>query len=74
MEFEKDVDLPDHIHKSQWEIVLEGKVEVFIDNIKHSYKKGDRFFIPSGISHSAKIYSGYASIVIFDQKDRYRKK
>ena len=74
MEFEKDVEISLHSHESQWEIVLEGKVDYFEDGIKYNYKKGDRFFIPKGKLHSAKIYAGYTSIAFFNQKDRYKKK
>jgi len=74
MEFERDVEIPQHYHDSQWEIVLEGKVDYFEDGLKHTYKKGDRFFISKGKKHSAKIYAGYTSIAFFNQKDRYKKK
>jgi quercetin dioxygenase-like cupin family protein len=74
MEFEKDVEIPEHSHESQWEIVLDGKVDYFEYNKKHTYKKGDRFFIPRDTKHSAKVYAGYASIAFFNQKDRYKKK
>ena len=71
MEFEKDVDLPEHSHKAQWEYVLNGKVDLLIDGVKHTYKKGDNFLIPNGVNHSGRIYAGYKSIAFFDQKDRY---
>ncbi len=71
MNFKKDTFLPEHKHDSQWEIVLEGEVEVYINKIKNRYKKGDSFYIPSQTPHSAKIKEGYSSIVIFNQKDRY---
>ena len=74
MEFEKDTDIPEHSHDSQWEIVLEGKVDYWEDGIKYTFKKGDRFYIPKGKKHSAKVYAGYASIVFFNQKERYKKK
>jgi len=74
MEFEKDAEVPEHHHESQWEIVLEGKVDYYENNVKQTYKKGDRFYIPKGTKHSAKVYTGYASIVFFNQKDRYRRK
>jgi quercetin dioxygenase-like cupin family protein len=74
MEFEKDAEVPEHSHESQWEIVLEGKVDYWEDGIKYSYRKGDRFFIPRGKKHSAKVYAGYASIAFFNQKERYKKK
>jgi len=34
MEFKKDVDIPEHTHGSQWEIVLRGKVDVVINGIR----------------------------------------
>jgi quercetin dioxygenase-like cupin family protein len=74
MEFEKDVDLPEHSHESQWEIVLEGKVDLSVEGSEKTYNKGDRFFIAKGARHSAKIYAGYSSIAFFNQNDRYRKK
>jgi quercetin dioxygenase-like cupin family protein len=74
MAFEKDTEIPEHSHESQWEIVLEGKVDYFENNVKHTYKKGDRFFISKGTKHSAKVYAGYASIAFFNQKERYKKK
>lgn len=74
MEFEKDADIPEHSHDTQWEIVLEGKVDYWEEGIKYTFKKGDRFFIAKGKKHSAKVYAGYASIVFFNQKERYKKK
>lgn len=74
MEFENDADIPEHSHDTQWEIVLEGKVDYWEDGIKYTFKKGDRFFIAKGKKHSAKVYAGYASIVFFNQKERYKKK
>jgi quercetin dioxygenase-like cupin family protein len=74
MEFRKNVIIPKHSHEGQWEIVIEGKVDLEIEGVKNTYKKGDRFFIPDGKKHSAKVYEGYASVVFFDQKDRYNKK
>jgi hypothetical protein len=74
MEFRKDAKIPEHSHESQWEIVLEGKVDYWEDGVKYSYRKGDRFFIPTGKKHSAIVYAGYASIAFFNQKERYKKK
>jgi quercetin dioxygenase-like cupin family protein len=74
MKFENDVDLPEHSHESQWEVVLEGKVDLIVEGNKKTYKKGERFFIPKGVKHSAKVYSGYSSIAFFNQKKRYKKR
>lgn len=71
MQFEKDIELAEHSHASQWGIVLEGKIEMVIDGVKNMYAKGDRYFIPDGVKHSGRIFAGYADITFFDQKDRY---
>ena len=36
--------------------------------------KGDQYFIPKDVPHSAKAYAGYADVTFFNQKDRYRAK
>ena len=74
MEFEKDIDIPEHSHESQWEIVLGGKVDVWIGGKLHSCKKGDTFYIPANVKHHAKVYAGYTSIAFFNEKERYKKK
>ncbi len=74
MEFEKDVDLPEHSHAAQFGIVLEGKIELMIDGKKKTYMKGDRYYIPEGTAHSGKIYAGYADITFFNEPGRYSRK
>ncbi len=74
MEFEKDVDLPEHSHAAQIGIVLEGQIDLTIDGKNKTYTKGDRYFIPDGVLHSGKIYAGYADITFFDEPDRYSMK
>ncbi len=72
MMFEKDVIIEEHSHESQWGVVLEGKIKLTIDGKEFQFKKGDRYFVPKGVKHSAKIYKGYADITYFNQKDRYK--
>jgi quercetin dioxygenase-like cupin family protein len=74
MEFAEDTLVPEHSHGSQWEIVLEGRVELSIDGVKRVYSKGDRFFIPKGVKHSACVFAGYTAFAFFDQADRYKAK
>jgi quercetin dioxygenase-like cupin family protein len=74
MEFEKDVDIPKHSHDSQWEVVMNGKVDLVCNGVKKTYGKGDTFFILKDELHSAKVYAGYASIAFFNEKERYKKK
>ncbi len=72
MDFDEDVDLPEHSHAAQVGIVSEGKIEL-IGGVKNCYNKGDRYYIPAGVKHSGKIYAGYADIVFFDEPSRYAK-
>ena len=71
MEFEKDVDLPEHTHDDQVGIVLEGRIDLVIDGKQHTFTKGDRYHIPAGVKHSAKIYAGYSDITYFNEPNRY---
>jgi mannose-6-phosphate isomerase-like protein (cupin superfamily) len=74
MQFEKDVTLPEHSHAEQVGFALEGKIEIKINNEKRIYKKGDHYFIPEGVKHSAKIFAGYSDITFFNEPNRYKKK
>jgi quercetin dioxygenase-like cupin family protein len=74
MEFSEDIEIPEHSHEAQWGVVLKGRIELTIAGEKHILTKGDTYFIPKDISHSAKIYADYADMTFFNQKDRYRVK
>jgi quercetin dioxygenase-like cupin family protein len=74
MQFDQDVELPEHSHAAQWGVVLEGRIEMTIGGVNRTFTKGDRPYIPAGVKHSARIHAGYADISFFDQKDRYKAK
>lgn len=74
MQFEKDVDLPEHSHAAQVGFVLSGKIELTIDGAKKEYGKGDIYFIPENVKHSGKIHAGYADITFFNEAARYKAK
>ena len=71
MDFRKDAEISEHSHQAQWGVVLDGEIELTIAGKKHSLKKGDTYFIPEGIRHSARIKKGYKDLTLFDKKDRY---
>lgn len=71
MKFEEDVEVPAHSHRAQWGFILAGKIELIINGTRHVYVKGDNYFIPQGVTHSAIIHAGYADITYFEQRDRY---
>jgi len=74
MEFSEDAEVPEHSHEAQWGVVVAGKIDLTIDGVERTYSKGDSVFIPKGAKHSAKIYTGYADVSFFNQKDRYNTK
>jgi quercetin dioxygenase-like cupin family protein len=74
MSFEKDAEVPEHSHEGQWGVVLDGEIELTVDGKNHIFKKGDAYYIPRGVKHSARIRRGYKDLTLFDQKDRYKAK
>ncbi len=74
MQFDEDVEIPEHSHESQWGVVLEGRIDLTIEGVERTFTKGDRIFIPKDAKHSGKIYAGYADISFFNEPDRYKRK
>ena len=74
MSFEKAAEVPEHSHEAQWGVVLDGEIELTIDGKKCTLKKGDTYFVPKDVTHSARIGKGYKDLSLFNQRDRYRAK
>ena len=74
MEFFEDIEISEHSHEAQWGIVIKGQIDLTIEEEKHILTKGETYFIPKDVPHSAKIYAGYADLTFFNQKDRYKVK
>ena len=71
MEFDHDVEVPEHSHAAQWGIVVAGEMTLSIEGVPRTLRKGDSYFLPAGVKHSAQIKKGYADVTMFDQVDRY---
>ena len=71
MGFEKEAEVAEHRHAAQWGVVLDGSIELVIDGKALIYGRGDTYFIPENVPHSAKISAGYKDLTLFAQKDRY---
>jgi len=67
-------ELPPHSHCAQWGIVLEGEMDLTIGGKTDRRRKGDWYFIPAGVEHSAKFLSRVQVIDVFDAAERYRTK
>ncbi len=71
MTFDQDVAVAEHSHEAQWGVVLDGRIELTISGQCRVLRKGDTYFIPKDVPHSARIERGYKDLTLFDQKDRY---
>jgi quercetin dioxygenase-like cupin family protein len=70
----RDIEIPPHSHKGQWGIVLEGELEMTVGGETRKYRKGDTYYIPPGVVHSAKVPAGCKAIDFFEEPDRYKTK
>jgi len=71
MELLEGIEVPEHSHEAQWGVVLDGEMELTVEDKKLTLKKGDTYYIPKGAVHTAKIKRGYKDVTVFDQPDRY---
>ncbi|UCG41772.1 MAG: cupin domain-containing protein [candidate division WOR-3 bacterium] len=71
MEFGRDVEVPEHSHEAQWGIVVAGEMTLTVDGRPSTLRRGDSYFIPAGVPHSARIKTGYSDVTLFNQVDRY---
>lgn len=67
-------EVPPHSHCAQWGIVLEGEMTLTIGDDKGTFHKGNWYYIPEGVVHSAVFSSRVQVIDVFDSPDRYREK
>ena len=74
LEFTETVEVPEHSHAEQWEIVVAGTVALRIDGQTIHHSVGDSFFIPANTPHSATVQAGYKALLVFNAPDRYRAK
>jgi quercetin dioxygenase-like cupin family protein len=64
----------EHKHGAQWGVVFEGEMELTIGGKTQIYKKGDQYFIPAGILHSAVFRKKTFLMDVFEDVDRYQAK
>ena len=66
--------MPEHFHCSQWGIMVDGEMELTIGGQSKIYRKGDSYFIPAGVVHSANFLTKVMVIDVFDDPARYKTK
>ena len=67
-------EMPPHSHCAQWGMVIEGKMSLTIGEETKTYQKGDWYFIPQGVVHSAKFLTRVFVMDMFDDPGRYKAK
>ncbi|MBN1221860.1 MAG: cupin domain-containing protein [Candidatus Aminicenantes bacterium] len=66
--------VPPHSHCAQWGMVIEGEMRLTIGGEAKTYKKGDWYYIPEGIEHSATFTARVFVLDVFDDPGRYKAK
>lgn len=63
--------LPEHAHCYQWGFIIEGEIDLTIGGDTSTYRKGDTYVIPEGVSHSGRISYGCLAMDYFSDPTRY---
>ncbi|MCW3981018.1 MAG: cupin domain-containing protein [Candidatus Bathyarchaeota archaeon] len=72
-EMERLGEVSEHSHESpQWGIVVEGKMELTINNTTQVYERSDEYLIPARAKHSARFKTRVRVIDFFSEKARYK--
>ncbi|MHB8054082.1 MAG: cupin domain-containing protein [Candidatus Aminicenantales bacterium] len=66
--------VPPHSHCAQWGLVIEGEMSLTIDGTARVYRRGDRYFIPTGVVHAAEFHTRVFVLDVFDDGARYKAK
>ena len=74
MEIEPIGEVTEHAHSAQFGMVLEGEMSLTIGGDTKRYRKGDTYYIPDGVSHSAVFHSKVYVVDLFDEPARYKQK
>jgi quercetin dioxygenase-like cupin family protein len=64
--------VPPHSHCAQWGMVIDGEMKLTIGDETKVYRKGDWYYIPAGIVHSATFLTRVFVIDVFDDPERYK--
>jgi quercetin dioxygenase-like cupin family protein len=71
LEIEAIGKVAEHSHCAQWGIVVEGNMELTIGGETKNYQKGDSYFVPDGVLHSAEFNKKTWAIDFFADNNRY---
>ena len=74
MEIEPIGEVAPHSHGAQFGFVLEGEMDLTIGGQTRTMKKGDHYYIPAGVTHSATFRTPVKVMDMFAEPDRYQPK
>jgi quercetin dioxygenase-like cupin family protein len=60
-----------HSHSAQYGFVIEGEILLTIGDDTKLYKKGDSYYIPEGVVHSAEVKTFCRVMDFFAEPERY---
>ena len=63
--------VPPHSHSAQYGFVIEGEMLLTIGDETKFYKRGDSYYIPKGVVHSAEFKTFCIIIDFFAEPSRY---
>ncbi|MFX1483590.1 MAG: cupin domain-containing protein [Promethearchaeota archaeon] len=63
--------VPPHSHSAQFGFVIQGEMALTIGDKTKSYKKGDSYYIPEGVVHSAEFKTFCRVMDFFAEPKRY---
>jgi quercetin dioxygenase-like cupin family protein len=64
--------VPAHSHDAQFGVMLDGEMDLTIGGETRTVKKGDTYFIPKGVEHSAVFHSRVLVMDLFAEPARYK--
>lgn len=70
-DFEPGTEVPAHSHGHQWGVVLDGAFNLTIDGQARTVSKGDSYYVPAGVVHSAVFDQVCRVLDFFEDNDRY---
>ena len=71
MDIEPIGKVDEHAHSAQFGVLLEGEMSLTIAGETRKYKKGDSYFIPDKVLHSAVFHSQVKVMDMFNERNRY---
>lgn len=74
LEIEAIGQVSEHTHNAQFGMVLDGEMSLTVGGETKRYRKGDTYFIPAGMPHSAVFHSKVFVVDLFDEPARYKPK